>query len=126
MTQPNNAHSSGNRKMSEMISEMAAGFLGIARRFEEKQNCLNAACSAWNLDCGSPEVRQRQLGHYREGYLRSQSWDFSSGSGEYHQGYGIVDRKEAENVPGRPSADRSPGQSVGNGVRIEIASATLP
>src|SRR6478672_8906245 len=58
------------RKMSEMISEMAAGFLGVGDTIGERQNRLNAACSAWNMACGSPEVRQRQLEQYKEGYLR--------------------------------------------------------
>ena len=31
---------------------------------------MNAACSAWNMACGSPEVRQRQLEQYVEGYQR--------------------------------------------------------
>ncbi len=56
--------------MSEMISEMAADFLGVGDAIGERQNRLNAACSAWNMACGSPEVRQRQLEQYRDGYLR--------------------------------------------------------
>src|SRR5271166_4507787 len=70
MTQPKNSDTSGKRKISEMISEMAAGFLGAGNTLEGRQNRLNAACTAWNLACGSPEVRQRQLEHFREGYLR--------------------------------------------------------
>ena len=31
--------------MSEMISEMAAGFLGVGDTIGERQNRLNAACS---------------------------------------------------------------------------------
>jgi hypothetical protein len=58
------------RKMSEMISEMAKGFLGVGDTIGERQNRLNAACSAWNMACVSTEVRQRQLEQYREGYLR--------------------------------------------------------
>ena len=58
------------RKISEMISEMAAGFLGVGDTIGERQNRLNAACTAWNMACGSPEVRQRQLDQYGEGYLR--------------------------------------------------------
>ena len=57
-------------KMSEMISEMAVGFLGVGNTIGERQNRLNAACTAWNMACGSPEVRQRQLEQYKEGYLR--------------------------------------------------------
>jgi hypothetical protein len=56
--------------MSEMISEMAAGFLGVGDSIGERQNRLNAACSAWNMACGSPEVRRRQLEQYRESFLR--------------------------------------------------------
>ena len=70
MTQPRNPDSAPKRKMSEMISEMAAGFLGVGDTIEERQNRLNAACTAWNMACGSPEVRQRQLEQYKEGYLR--------------------------------------------------------
>jgi hypothetical protein len=58
------------RKMSETISEMAAGFLGVGDTTGERQNRLNAACSAWNMACCSPEVRERQLEQYKEGYLR--------------------------------------------------------
>ena len=57
-------------KMSEMISEMAVGFLGVGDSIGERQNRLNAACTAWNMACGSPLVRQRQLDQYRQGYLR--------------------------------------------------------
>ena len=56
--------------MSEMISEMAAGFLGVGDTIGERQNRLNAACSAWNMACGSPEVRRRQLEHFKQEYLR--------------------------------------------------------
>jgi hypothetical protein len=37
---------------------------------EEKQSRLTAACSAWNMACGSPEDRQRHLEQYVEGYQR--------------------------------------------------------
>ena len=70
MTQPTSSDPSGKRKMSEMISEMAVGFLGVGNTIGERQNRLNAACTAWNMACGSPEVRQRQLEQYKEGYLR--------------------------------------------------------
>ena len=56
--------------MSEMISEMGAGFVGVGDTLGERQNRLNAACTAWNMACGSPEVQQRQLEQHAEGYLR--------------------------------------------------------
>jgi len=46
MTQPKNSDTSAKRKISEMISEMAAGFLGVGDTTEERQNRLNAVCSA--------------------------------------------------------------------------------
>ena len=70
MTQPRNRDSAPKRKMSEMIAEMAAGFLGVGDTIEERQYRLSAACTAWNMAYGSPEVRQRQLEQYKEGYLR--------------------------------------------------------
>src|SRR5271165_7567012 len=65
-----NSDPSPKRKMSEMISEMAGKFIGLGKTAEEKQSRLTAACSAWNMACGSPEVRQKQLEQYVEGYRR--------------------------------------------------------
>ena len=70
MNRRKKSKNSAKRKMSEMISEMAAGFLGVGDTIEERQNRLNAACTAWNMACRSPEVRQRQFEQYRESYLR--------------------------------------------------------
>jgi hypothetical protein len=58
------------RKLSEMILEMAGAFIGVGKTSEEKQSRLTAACSAWNMACGSPEVRRQQLEQYLEGYRR--------------------------------------------------------
>lgn len=58
------------RKMSEMISEMAAPFISGGKTPEEKQHRLTAACSAWNMACNSPEIQRRQLEQYVEGYQR--------------------------------------------------------
>jgi hypothetical protein len=46
------------RKMSEMISELAASFIGAGKTAEDKHNRLTAACSAWNMACGSEDVRR--------------------------------------------------------------------
>ena len=70
MTQSKNNAPSPKRKMSEMISEMAANFLWTGDTIEERQSRLNAACSAWNMACGSPDVRQHQLERFRESYQR--------------------------------------------------------
>jgi hypothetical protein len=70
MNQPKNPDSSTKRKMSEMISEMAASFISGGKTAEEKENRLTAACSAWNMANGSPETRRHQLEDYIEGYRR--------------------------------------------------------
>jgi len=67
MTQPKSSDQATNRKISEKISEMAAGFI-VGDAIAERQNRLNAACSAWNIACRSPDVRLRQLGQYMESY----------------------------------------------------------
>jgi len=68
LTQSTYSTPSPKRKMSEMISEMAAGFLWVGDTIGERQNRLNAACTAWNMACGSPEARRRLLDQYRKTY----------------------------------------------------------
>ena len=68
--QAKNTAPSPKRKMSEMISEMAANFLWVDDTIDERQRRLNAACSAWNMACGSPDVRRHQLERFRESYRR--------------------------------------------------------
>jgi hypothetical protein len=46
MTRRKDSDKSSKRKISEMILEMGAGFVGVGDTFEERQNRLNAACSA--------------------------------------------------------------------------------
>ena len=58
------------RKLSEMISEMAAPFISGGKTPDEKHYRLTAACSAWNMACGSPEMRRKQLEQYVEGFQR--------------------------------------------------------
>jgi hypothetical protein len=70
MTQPKSPDTSGNRKMSEMISEMAAGSLGVGKTPAERQSRLTAVCSAWNMACSSPENRQYQLQQFADNYQR--------------------------------------------------------
>lgn len=66
-----NADPSPERKLSEMISEMAAPFISGGKTPEEKHRRLTAACGAWNMACGSPETRRQQLDQYVEGYRQN-------------------------------------------------------
>ena len=114
------------RKMSEMISEMAAGFLGVGDTIGERQNRLNAACSAWNLACGSPEVRRRQLEQYKEGYLR---FNPATSPGDLANILKDLELLIERKLKMFPDAKRQIVSArvvmVGKSYRIEVASATL-
>lgn len=114
------------RKMSEMISEMAAGFLGVGDTIGERQNRLNAACSAWNMACGSPEVRQRQLEQYKEGYLRfnpaTSPGDLANILKDMEL---LIERKLTMFPDDKRQIVSASVVKVGNVYRIEVASATL-
>ena len=101
MTRQKKSTGSPKRKMSEMISEMAANFISVGKTPEEKQNRLTAACSAWNMACGSPEVRQRQLEQYQEGYQRP------IGNGTGRPGL-LQDRRQRTDLPPFGPADTLP------------------
>ena len=60
--------SASKRKVSEMIWEFAGEFIRSGRTLEEKQNRLNAACSAWNIACNPPDIWDRSLDQYVESY----------------------------------------------------------
>ncbi len=118
MTQP--------RKMSEMISEMASYFISVGKTAEEKQSRLTAVCSAWNMACGSQEVRQRQLEQYVEGYQRFNPATSPDDLAKI--------RKDMESLIERklqmfPDDQRQIVSAVvvmaGKDYRIEVASATL-
>ena len=114
------------RKMSEMISEMAAGFLGVGDTIGERQNRLNAACSAWNMACGSPEVRQRQLEQYKEGYLRfnpaTSPGDLANILKDMEL---LIERKLTMFPDDKRQIVSARVVKVGHVYRIEVASATL-
>lgn len=115
------------RKMSEMISEIGAGFISVGTTTEERQNRLNAVCSAWNMACGSPEERQRQLRLYGESYKRfhpaTPTEDLAAILKDMKT---LMDRK----LRMFPDDHRQIGDArvvmVGESFRIECVSATLP
>ena len=114
------------RKMSEMISEMAAGFLGVGDTIGERQNRLNAACSAWNMACGSPEVRQRQLEQYKEGYLRFNPATSPGDLANILKDMELLIERKLKMFPDdKRQIVSARVVMVGNDYRIEIASATL-
>jgi hypothetical protein len=114
------------RKMSELISEMAAGFLRVGDTIGERQNRLNAACSAWNIACGSPEVRQRQLEQYKEGYLRFNPATSPGDLANILKDMELLIERKLKMFPDDKRQIASARVvKVGNVYRIEVASATL-
>jgi len=49
----------------------------MGRTLDQRQSYLNAACSAWNMACNTPEVRKKNLDHYMREYQK-----FNSGLAE--------------------------------------------
>jgi hypothetical protein len=126
MTQPQDSDTSTRRKLSEMISEMAAGFLRVGNTIGERQNRLNAACSAWNMACGSPEVRQRQLDQYAEGYLRFNPATTPDDLAKIRKDMETLIERKLQMFPDdRRQVVSARIVKVGTEFRIEIASATL-
>ena len=51
-----------------MVWEFAGEFIRLGDTVEQKQIRVNAACSAWNMACNPPEVRNRSLDQYIKSY----------------------------------------------------------
>jgi hypothetical protein len=125
-TQEKGAAPSPKRKMSEMISEMAADFLWVGDTIGEWQNRLTAACSAWNMACGSPEVRKRQLRQYGEGYLRFNPATSPTDLANILKDMGsLIDRKLKMFPDDQRQIVSAKVVMVGKTYRIEVAAAAL-
>ena len=126
MTRRKKPNKSTKRKMSEMISEMAAGFLWVGDTLGERQNRLNAACTAWNMACGSPEVRQRQLDQYAEGYLRFNPTTSPDDLAKIRKDMETLMERKLQMFPDdQRQIVSAKVVVVGKDYRIEVASATL-
>ncbi len=126
MTRRKRRKSSAKRRMSEMISEMAVGFLAVGNTVGERENRLNATCTAWNMACASPKVRQRQLEQYGEGYLQCNPGTSPSDLANIIKDMELLIERKLELFPDdhRQIIDARVVK-VGSEYRIEVASATL-
>jgi hypothetical protein len=114
------------RKLSEMIAEIGAGFIGAGKTLEERQNRLNAVCTAWNIASGSPELRQQQLERYGEGYLRSNPATSPSDLANILKDLNTLMERKLQLFPDdHRQIVNAQVVEVGTGFRIEVASATL-
>ena len=115
------------RKLSEMIAEIGAGFIGAGKTLEERQNRLNAVCTAWNIASGSPEHRQQQLERYGEGYLRSNPATSPSDLANILKDMNTLIERKLQMFPDdHRQIVNARVVMVWNAYRIEVASATLP
>jgi hypothetical protein len=57
-----------NPKLSQCLLAFAGEFIRMGGTLEDRQNRLNAACSAWNMACNTPELRMKHLDNYVRGY----------------------------------------------------------
>lgn len=120
------ADPSSKPKMSEMISEMAAHFISVGKTPEEKQSRLTAACSAWNMACGSPEVRRQQLERYVQGYRQFNPATSSSDLAKIQKDMeSLIERKLQLFPDDKRQIVGAKIVVVGTNYRIEVASATL-
>ena len=121
-----NADLSPKRKMSEMISEMAAPFISEGKTPEEKHHRLTAACSAWNMACGSPGMRRQQLEQYVEGYQQNNPATSPSDLANIRKVIQALIERKLEMFPDdKRQIVSSKIVMVGKDYRIEVASATL-
>ncbi len=103
------------RKMSEMISDMGAGFISVGKTLEERQNRLTAVCSAWNMACVSPENRQQQLQQYAESYRRFNPTISPDDLAKIVKDMETLIERKLKNVPRRSSANRRCESRAGRG-----------
>jgi hypothetical protein len=121
-----NADPAPKRKMSEMISEMAAPFISEGKTPEEKHHRLTAACSAWNMACGSPEARRQQLEQYVEGYRQNTPTTSPSDLANIRKVVKSLMERKLELFPDdKRQIVSAKIVMVGKDYRIEVASATL-
>ena len=114
------------RKMSEMISEMAASFISGGKTPEEKHHRLTAACSAWNMACGSPEMRRQQLEQYVEGYRQNNPAISPSDLANVRKVMESLMERKLDLFPDdKRQVVSAKIVMVGKDYRIEVASATL-
>jgi hypothetical protein len=121
-----NSDPSPKRKMSEMISEIAASFISGGKTPEEKHRRLTAACSAWNMACGSPEMRRQQLEQFVEGYRGNNPATSPSDLANVRKVMESLMERKLELFPDdKRQIISAKIVMVGKDYRIEVASATL-
>lgn len=71
-------NSSRKPKMSQMMLDVAAGYINLGETREERENYLRSACSAWNIACLPLSKRERTLKQYLKEYRKINKADPSA------------------------------------------------
>ncbi len=58
------------KKVSEMLLDVAGAFLAMGENITEKQELLNAAASAWNIACLKGDKRQQAIKKFMKEYKK--------------------------------------------------------
>jgi hypothetical protein len=58
------------KKVSEMLLDVAGNFLAIGENITEKQELLNGAVSAWNIACLKGDKRQQAIKKFMKEYKK--------------------------------------------------------
>ena len=113
------------RKISEMIWEFAGNFMRMAETPEQRQNHLNAACSAWNMAC-NPTAMEKSLDQYVREYQRSNANANPADLADVRSDMKKLIQRKLEMFPGdlRQIVDVQLVR-VGDKDRIEAVSATF-
>jgi hypothetical protein len=62
--------SSEKQKLSAMVLKVAEGYIDLGETLEERENYLRSACSAWNIACLPPLMREPAIKQYIEQYQK--------------------------------------------------------
>ena len=113
------------RRISEMIWEFAGDFIRMAETPEQRQNHLNAACSAWNM-ASNPPVRGKVVDQYMREYERLNAHADRASLADVRSDLEKLIRRKLEMFPGdlRQIVDAQLVR-VGDKDRIEAVSATV-
>ena len=57
-------------KISQMVLDMAAGYINLGETREDRENYLRSACSAWNIACLPVSKRKRFIKKYLKQYQK--------------------------------------------------------
>jgi hypothetical protein len=58
------------KKVSEMLLDVAGDFLAMGEDISDKQQLLNAAASAWNIACLKGDKRQQAIKKFMKNYRK--------------------------------------------------------